>query len=219
MNSSRHRWLVQSALLVTTSGCNAVLGIDAPQSASHGASAGDQGFGASVQGTSDAGVHHHQQATSDGGQPVVSELPADPHPWAEWPMPNPASTSLGTPSSYSLATPGIVNDDVTGLEWEQMPDVQARTWKEASAYCKGLALASGGFRLPSRIELISLIDYTQGKVAIDAVAFPSAPQAEYWTASPFAGVLSSVWTVNFAFGTGFVFSSDIQQVHLVRCVR
>jgi hypothetical protein len=217
--SRRQVRLSKLAFALTLSGCNAVLGIDAPQAPSREGMAGDQGFGTRVDGGSETSGNGGQPAHDGGSTTPAIQLPADPHPWAQWPMPNPASSNLGTPSSYSLATPGIVNDDVTGLAWQQAVGVEVRTWQDARDYCANLALAGGGFRMPSRIELLSLIDYTQTTAALDAVAFPSAPAAEFWTASPFAGSESSVWTVNFSFGTGFVFSSEIEQKHLVRCVR
>lgn len=86
--------------------------------------------------------------------------------WARWRMENPlaevqaeagpAVTSLA--SFADAAAPSVVIDGVTGLTWSTAPSV-ANTVEDAAVYCATLQPA--GFRLPTRIELVSLLDTTR----------------------------------------------------------
>ena len=67
---------------------------------------------------------------------------------------------------------GVTFDKVTGLLWQRDFDLQYRTLAEAKAACASLALADGGWRLPSRIELLSVVDYNRLKPALNASNFP-----------------------------------------------
>ncbi len=144
-------------------------------------------------------------------------------PWASWPMPNPASTGLPNPSSYNTATPGVVVDNVTGLMWQQPLGAPSggSTWSAAASYCASLSLAGyTGWRLPTEIELYSLVDFTvaQGTAAtIDATAFPNTPAAWFWSSSPLAGNPSYAWSVPFGYGSSSYY--DVSYTYRVRCVR
>ena len=81
-----------------------------------------------------------------------------------------------------------------------------------------LASPDGGFHLPSRIELLSLIDFTS-EPSIDPEAFPDTPPEYFWSSSRYAGDQSSAWVVNFAGGPGFVSSGATESLFRVRCVR
>jgi len=103
---------------------------------------------------------------------------------AEWPMPNPPGLGLPNPMSYDTSTAGIVVDRVTCLIWERVFDNTTYTRPQAMLYCDGLTL--GGYtdwRIPTYIELLSLVDFTRGSPAIDPVAFPSTPAQTFWTTS------------------------------------
>jgi hypothetical protein len=79
--------------------------------------------------------------------------------------------SINPPSYSSLG--GTVTDDVTGLIWQQ--DVNPiRRWVDAGSYCE--SLVAGGYtdwRLPSTIQLVTLIDYSWWSPAIDFTYFPN----------------------------------------------
>ena len=92
-----------------------------------------------------------------------------------------------------------------------------RTWAEAKAACAGLALAGGGWRLPSMKELQSLIDDSRSDPAIDPVAFPATPNDPFWTGTPVAASADSAWRVTFA--SGYTYDSRDFNTYLVRCVR
>ncbi len=146
--------------------------------------------------------------------------------WASWPMPNPANDA-GYPNQASYeagADSGIVLDTLTQLQWENIganaPSKQ--TVSEAQTYCAGLAATKfaghSDWRLPTRIELVSLIDYTRGvaAVTIDPV-FVGTPADIFWSASPVgAPAMGTTWRVDF--GTGEVHPSTASMAR-VRCVR
>lgn len=106
---------------------------------------------------------------------------AAPDPWATWPMPNAPSSGLPNPQSYDTSTPGIAVDRVTGLMWQRgaillssAKEGDAPSILEQSlAVCAALDL--GGYhdwRMPSRIELVSLLDFVDYP-ASNAAVFPA----------------------------------------------
>lgn len=97
---------------------------------------------------------------------------------------------------------GIVVDETTGLMWSQ-DDVRPKkcTHEAAAAACKDLRL--GGFddwRLPTRVELLTLVDDTRHDPAIDTERFPSCKSAWYWTSTPLASSSGFAWLVDFGSG-------------------
>lgn len=137
--------------------------------------------------------------------------------WAGWPMPNPASAGLPNPSSYDTSTPGVVVDNVTHLMWQRDVPSSSYTWADAKAYCAALSLAGHqDWRLPTSIELVSLVDFTRSNPAIDVAAFPSTPSARFWTSSPVAGLANNAWNVRFDDGYSYY---GVSEPLRVRCVR
>jgi hypothetical protein len=96
--------------------------------------------------------------------------------WSLWPAPadSPAAGSYAT-------TPDTVWDGVTGLTWQRsVPALML--WSDAVTYCDGLVL--GGFsdwRLPSVVELVSIVDYGRVSPSIDTIAFPATPIGVYFS--------------------------------------
>jgi Protein of unknown function (DUF1566) len=145
--------------------------------------------------------------------------------FACWQMPNPASAGLPNPSSYSDQGDGTVRDNVTGLLWQKAVDMttQKLTWDAAKSYCSALTLAGHTWRLPTRIELLSIVDFTRVGSAIDATAFPGTPGGAYhWTSSPW--VVSQIatkpqdsWIVNFYEGLTSN-AGDRTAAEFARCV-
>lgn len=137
-------------------------------------------------------------------------------------MPNPASAGLPHPASYTDLGDGTVRDNVTGLVWQKAQPSQTYAWADAKTYCSGLTLAGRTWHLPTRIELISIVDFTRGNPQIDTTAFPGTVGGYTWTSSPW--VVSQItskpqdaWMINFA--DGFVSNSASQSgTYNVRCV-
>jgi hypothetical protein len=148
--------------------------------------------------------------------------------WAEWKMPNlPASSGLPNPPDYGVSTAAgqtVVCDRVTGLMWQQREDGKyATAIKREDAVEQCLALDWGGrtgWRLPSRIELFSLVDLSQppGKATIDPTTFPGTPLSEFWTYTVDSRVSDAQWTIDF--GSGVNLQTILNETPIaVRCVR
>jgi Protein of unknown function (DUF1566) len=141
--------------------------------------------------------------------------------WAEWPMPNSqVDVTAGAPNlgSYMDNKDGTVTDNITGLMWQQAVLTTTYTWSQAVAYCPTLNLAGhSDWRLPSRIELVSIVDFgvTSG-ATIDATYFPSTPASWFWSSSP-AGSSYNAWYVYFDDGSTDYFG--VSNARNVRCVR
>ena len=111
--------------------------------------------------------------------------------FAEWPMPNPPGLGLPNPQSYTAAGANSILDRVTCLEWQRMAPTST-TYAQAAAigYCDQLSLdGHDDWRLPTRIELATLVDFTKTSATIDTVAFPGTmPRATGrdlpWVARP-----------------------------------
>ena len=150
--------------------------------------------------------------------------------WANWVMPNPATAGLPHPAVYTRPVPGVVIDELTGLWWQRDLDTNdssgtncfpSCSFDTAVLYCKQLSVAGRtDWRLPTRIELVSLVDFTIATPGptIDGAAFPGTPGAVFWTASPNASASSFFWLVDF--GTGGTYPDGaVTNSFRVRCVR
>lgn len=135
--------------------------------------------------------------------------------WMTGPVP-PASPGA---ASYAVRA-DTVCDRITLLEWERFPKEELRTWSEAAAYCDSLLLGGvSDWRLPTRIELLTIVDYARKEPSIDPVAFPDTPSANFWTATPMSNQFQSpnAYRVTFDFGHAWPFTKT-DPAH-VRCVR
>lgn len=139
------------------------------------------------------------------------------------PCPNPGEPGYGQDAQYSVnsldynAGAEVVTDLVTGLEWQRATPPESYDWWEARDYCFGLDLdGHQDWRLPSRMELVSLLDYGGLDPTIDLDAFPGTPSDFFWTSSP-------VPFLNLAYGVrfelGFIYDHDPHGSGRVRCVR
>jgi hypothetical protein len=116
---------------------------------------------------------------------------------------------------------GLVADSRNGLVWQAVVDGNTYTWAAAKAYCAGLTSATIGpdgwvWRLPTRAELVSIVDVTRNNPAIDPTAFPSTPTESFWSSSPTARSPSSAWLVDFRDGSSAYLDTSIAIG--VRCV-
>ena len=114
---------------------------------------------------------------------------------------------------------GTVTDSHTGLVWQQQNDGKERNWNDAKAYCNGLNLAGGGWRLPEKEELEGLLEKEkQGDLKLNQTAFKHLGSGNfYWSATPYAGNSSVAWIV--LFRDGRVGRNSQRLERHVRCVR
>jgi hypothetical protein len=94
--------------------------------------------------------------------------------YASWPMPESLPQAHAAPHYSVMVEVGVVLDEVTGLVWQrELPETYAGcsgadkpmrgatcSWDEARRYCERLRLAGRRWRLPSLIELVSLLDFS-----------------------------------------------------------
>ncbi len=151
----------------------------------------------------------------DGSAPSDAEVEAERDPeWAMWKLP-PSAPPAG---NYAVAN-GVARDETTQLEWLQAALPDRLTHAAAAAACKATTRDGGGFRLPTRIELLSLVDYSRNGKGMNASVFGSSSfGVEFWSSTPDAlAPAARAWFVRFTNGES---STDLQStMKAVRCVR
>lgn len=149
---------------------------------------------------------------------------------ADWPMPD--SLSAGG-ARYTLRSEEITRDEVTHLDWQRkVPSTYAGctgkslelgdtcTQAEARAYCQQLVLDGRGWRLPSKVELESLLDFRKEVTTLDPHFFFTTKFDEpYWTTSPVTSPAQprDGYAVSMLAGYGMTIDKDSRNP--VRCVR
>ena len=137
-------------------------------------------------------------------------------------MPNARSTGLPHPQSYE-ATDELVLDEVTRLVWQRElnegpGEAGGFTWQQAVDHCSALEQGDyDDFRLPTRLELVSIVDPTTKDPAINSFAFPDTAPSPYWTASSVASDAEQAYRLDFHLGDTSSSSKDAELS--VRCVR
>jgi len=148
------------------------------------------------------------------GDPCTAVATRD---WALWPMPNTRDVGLPHQPSYTSGA-SSVTDNVTGLVWQRAVEPTTFTAQAANDYCASLVLDGAcDWRLPTRVELVSIVDYAVSSPAIDGTVFPSTPAEFFWSATPDVSGTGVSWFVNF--NDGLADSILGSEQHRVRCVR
>jgi hypothetical protein len=145
-----------------------------------------------------------------------SPLPCPPLTYPTWRMPSPPGVPSDVAASYAV-TDQTATEANSKLTW-QRTFTEKKTWRDAVAYCADLSL--GGFddwRLPSRIELVSLVDFTR-LPSIDQEAFPNTANDYFWSASPTSTRKNFYFSLYFGAGLTAFGIPDSASAH-VRCVR
>jgi hypothetical protein len=111
-------------------------------------------------------------------------------------------------------------DYVTGLMWQRQVS-GAYVWPAAIDYCASLTLAGYcDWRLPSRIELASIFDFSKTSGAALNEVFGDAPVEIYYTASPAIEPEGAAFVIYFR--PGYLLSvlrDGPNAAYYVRCVR
>lgn len=111
----------------------------------------------------------------------------------------------------------VVTDSLTGLMWQRISGSEI-SWEEANEACENLEC--GGYedwRLPTRHELQSIVDYGKSFPALDAVVFPETPSNSFWTR--FESVSNSDFHLAIEFEDGTTSGGDGESTYPFRCVR
>jgi hypothetical protein len=218
---SRTLFLVAiSGLLV---GCNLLLGTEAP--ILRGAGGGGAGGGTATVAVGvggqpdpiaiDGSGPESSASSAGGGATTVCGDGA----WAHWPPSGEHEYQVSAGSAVEQS----VTDALTGLDWQRQAATIAMSWSQAETHCKLLKWADKtGWRLPTRMELLSIVDYSVVLPSVDGALFLDTAPDPYWTSSPSMYVPEppgkAFWRVSFAEGGSFpgMASSDAGKV---RCVR
>ena len=99
---------------------------------------------------------------------------------------------------------------IGNLEWRE--ETRRMTWDAAQQYAQSLG---EGWRVPTRAELLTLLDDTRCGPACSA--FPDTPSAFFWSSTPYAYNRDLAWVVDFDVGN--VYGSYAGHESHVRCVR
>lgn len=169
----------------------------------------------------------------DGG--LDGTTGTDPTTWAKWPMPNynlpDGAPGPGLAPAYAKVSGKAdeVVDTNTGLTWKRVPAQQPQDLLNARNVCAALDTAVK-WRVPKRIELVTIIDYGQSSppyVRVGDPGFDNAfPSGIVWTSSSVLEVgspttsvrpTSEVWAVNFSTGKLVKVKADAK--HSVLCVK
>jgi len=155
--------------------------------------AGGNGGGAGgVSSSSDSGGAATTGTASGGTGPASGgtwgDTVVDPncgsHKWACWPMPNQVGSGLSNEASYTKNGDGTVVDNITLLMWEDRITAQAFTWEEGIQACEELELAGfDDWRLPTRIEITSVLDHSDDHTGWAIEAFEAGNSGFHFSAS------------------------------------
>ena len=143
----------------------------------------------------------------------------------EIPCPGRGDAFYGQDGNYRAVQPsyrdngdGTVSDLVTKLMWQQASDNVDRNWFNAKQYCQDLDVAGyADWRLPSRKELLSIVDAGRHGPAINPVF--TEPGASYWSGTTDASYSNWVWDVSFPSGSSSSQRNYVGFTDRVRCVR
>lgn len=175
----------------------------------------------------DAGI----PPVNEGGPDVISDAPpevrgAAPVSWAQWPMPNSdgGGDFLPNPMKYIVVDADRVEDVVTGLVWRRATLSAQLSLDDAKSACAALDNAAG-WRLPKRIELVTLLDFARPSFLVDPV-FTGVKNVRVWSSSESRTlvdkavvVTDAFWTVDFGTGVVDVLSASGGAVASVLCVK
>ena len=128
---------------------------------------------------------------------------------------------------YSRSASGVVTDHDTYLQWQDDTVNDRLVWFEAGIYCDDLELDGVGWRLPSKYELVGIVEDTHEAPIINPV-FENTTSAYYWSSTHtldfvFEPLLPGM--VEVAYGRIVSFNENIQgtshlrNAHYFRCVR
>jgi formylglycine-generating enzyme required for sulfatase activity len=130
-----------------------------------------------------------------------------------------SAAGADAPDGRYTVTSGTVYDSKTKLTWQQAVPATTYAWAAAKTYCAGVGATLGGtgWRLPTRNELLTIVDYSRTNPSIDPTAFPPTLANQFWSSSPLAGSSSNAWFVGFSFG--YSVYDGMSYPYNVRCVR
>jgi hypothetical protein len=93
---------------------------------------------------------------------------------------------------------GTITDTLTGLMWQKDDFQNPMTWEESITQFNDLLLAEyTDWRLPTREELRSIVDYSKITPSIFVNEFPNTVLGNYWTSTAHPFQENHVWCIHF----------------------
>src|SRR5262249_46764073 len=127
----------------------------------------------------------------------------------------------GLPNQASYDPPDVdqtVRDKITTPTWEGLGDNRIGSQSEAVRFCADKDKTNGPWRLPTLLELMSLVDFTVPPPGPTiSAAFPDRPAELFWTSSLAACGTPKAWFVDFARGDAH--QDPLSTLNTLRCVR
>jgi hypothetical protein len=129
------------------------------------------------------------------------------------------------PTSAYVVNSETVTDLVTGLVWERVLTANRTTWAAAQSHCENLVLSGAtDWRLPTMIEMLSLVDSLRAGSAVNSAVFPDVPAVGgFWTATRHASLPTHRWAVYSNGKTGYWYADylagNTNDSFGYRCVR
>ena len=125
------------------------------------------------------------------------------------------------PNHFTDNGDGTINDNLTQLVWQKVPNPNLLTWEQAITYAEGLTLASASdWRLPNIKELQSLNIESVSSPSVNSTYFSTIGVRNYWSSTtllPNSNNLNSAWYWNTQFGiTTFDTKTNSNYVMCVR---
>ncbi len=126
---------------------------------------------------------------------------------------------LINPQSFADNGDETITDNITGLVWQKQDDGIIRNWSDANTYCNNNSpgLPGSGWRLPTRMELLSIINYGKDNPVADISYFPNTKSLSYWTSITTPNNTTIARLVGFDYGTTGI--GNKTDTSYVRCVR
>lgn len=113
-----------------------------------------------------------------------------------------------TPENRFSSLNNTIKDKVTNLVWEANPSVSSMNWESAKQYCNWLSIDWDWWRLPTKKELFSIIDYSKHNSSIDLNYFSITTNGlshnwnSFWSSTSYAtddiNYKNHAWLINFA---------------------
>ncbi len=132
-------------------------------------------------------------------------------------------------AEFTLSNSGVITDSASGIQWQadasnNSENIAHLSWQDAIDNCERLALDGGGWRLPNKNELLSIVDYGKSEPATHEIfknttMSKSSYWSSYWTSttSMFNNYPTFAKQVNFY--SGNLDHANKPNKAYVRCVR
>ena len=115
---------------------------------------------------------------------------------------------------FQVSDIGLITDIKTNLQWYVGPDKDT-TWEEAKSWVDNLTIDGGGWRMPTRKELLGLYQNGKGNRNMDLIF----KMTGWWVWASEVKDSSSAWGVGFDRGAGYYDSRSDSRYGRVFAVR